>query len=503
MSMLTNYVDAFQLLLDPTVILMIAAGTILGLVMGALPGLTAAMTIALLIPLTFGLEPIQGIGMLLGGFVGAVAGGAIPAILLGIPGTPSSVATTLDGYPMAKNGQAGKALGIAISSSFVGGLVGAILLLLVAPPIANFALRFGSAEFFALGVFGLVIIASVSGNSMSKGLVAGLIGLLLSTVGADRINANLRFTGDEPALIMGISLLPALIGLFAVAQVLQDLATHKKDKKELNIANNVADAKPYWGILGRSWKILTSSTLIGTIVGAIPGAGGSISSFMAYDQAKRFSKTPEKFGKGHDEGLIASESANNSMAGGALIPVLTLGVPGEVATAVLMGGLTIQGVRPGPALFEQQTTLAYGIFFAFIMANIFMFLTQLMGIKLFVRVLKVPAKILTPLILMFCVIGVYGVSGNFFELWLMLGFGVLGFFLNRYGFGTAPVILGLILGTLVESNLRRGMLLFDGDWTQFLTRPISATLLGLSAVLLVIILFQRRQDVKKGTNAGN
>lgn len=503
MSTFNNYIDAFQLLLDPTVIMMIAAGTILGLIMGALPGLTAAMTIALLIPLTFGLEPIQGIGMLLGGFVGAVAGGAIPAILLGIPGTPSSVATTFDGYPMAKNGKAGKALGIAISSSFIGGLVGAILLLLVAPPIANFALRFGPAEFFSLGIFGLVIIASVSGNSMSKGLVAGLIGLLLSTVGADRINATLRFTGDEPALIMGISLLPALIGLFAVSQVLQDLLNARKAKVNTNVGEDVASAKPYWGILGRSWKILTSSSLIGTIVGAIPGAGGSISSFMAYDQAKRLSKTPEKFGKGHDEGLIASESANNSMAGGALIPVLTLGVPGEVATAVLMGGLTIQGVRPGPALFEQQTTLAYGIFFAFIIANIFMFLTQLLGIKLFVRVLQVPAKILTPLILMFCVIGVYGVSGNFFELWLMLGFGILGFFLNRYGFGTAPVILGLILGTLVESNLRRGMLIFDGDWSQFFTRPISATLLGFSAVLLIVILFQRRQDDKKASNTGN
>jgi len=485
-----------QLLFEPTVLLMILAGTVLGLVMGALPGLTAAMTIALLIPLTFGLEPILGIGMLLGGFVGAVAGGAIPAILLGIPGTPSSVATTFDGYPMAKRGNAGKALGIAISSSFIGGLAGAILLLLVAPPIASFALRFGPAEFFSLGIFGLVIIASVSGKSMSKGLVAGLIGLLLSTIGADRTNATLRFTGDEPSLIMGINLLPALIGLFAISQVLQDFLNGGKSKPLTSVSENVAKAKPDWGILRRSWKILTSSSLIGTIVGAIPGAGGSISSFMAYDQAKRFSKTPEKFGQGHEEGLIASESANNAMAGGALIPVLTLGVPGEVATAVLMGGLTIQGVRPGPALFEQQTTLAYGIFFAFIIANIFMFLTQLFGIKLFVRVLQVPAKILTPLILMFCVIGVYGVSGNYFDLWLMLSFGVLGFFLNRYGFGTAPVILGLILGSLIESNLRRGMLLFDGNWTEFVSRPISASLLALSALLLIAILVQRRQSKK-------
>nr|WP_218918110.1 tripartite tricarboxylate transporter permease [Falsihalocynthiibacter arcticus] len=319
------YLDSILLLADLRVVMAIAAGTILGLVMGALPGLTAAMAIALLIPLTFGMPPIVGIGMLLGGFCGAVAGGAIPAILLGIPGTPSSVATTLDGFPMARGGRAGRALGIAISSSFVGGMIGAILLFLVAPPIAKFALKFGPAEFFSLGIFGLVIIASVSGGSVLKGLAAGLLGLFLATVGSDPITGVLRFTGGQPALITGIALLPALIGLFAVGQVLQDLTSVRSENKDAGGAKDIANAKPYWGVLWKAKRIVAGSSLIGTIVGAIPGAGGSIASFLAYDQAKRFSKTPEAFGTGHDEGLVASETSNNAMAGGPLFRFSLLG----------------------------------------------------------------------------------------------------------------------------------------------------------------------------------
>ncbi len=494
---MTVIFDAIGLVADINVLAAILGGTFLGLVMGSLPGLTAAMAIALLIPLTFGMGTITGIGMLLGAFCGAIAGGAIPAILLNIPGTPSSVCTTLDGFPMARNGEAGKALGISISASFIGGVIGAALLILLAPPIANFALQFGPAEFFALGVFGLVIIASVSSGSMLRGVVAGLLGLTLATVGADPMTGVMRFTAGQPALISGINLLPALIGLFAVSQVLDDVVKRTGADPSDTATQNFESARPPWGILARAWRVIASSTIIGVIVGAIPGAGGSISSFMSYDQARRMSKTPEKFGTGHPEGLIASESSNNATAGGALIPMLTLGVPGEVATAVLMGGLTIQGVRPGPALFDQQAEIVYGIFFAFILANIAMFSMQLLGIRLFVRILKVPPRMLMPLILMFCVIGVYGVNGSTFELWLMFGFGLLGFFLNRYGFGTAPVILGLILGTLTESNLRRGMLVFDGDWTQFLLRPISATLLGLAVLFLGYVFAQQRRDRRR------
>ena len=489
-------VEAVGLVADPQILIAIFAATFLGLVMGALPGLTAAMAIALLIPLTFGMGPVLGIATLLGAFCGAIAGGAVPAILLGIPGTPSSVATTFDGFPMARNGQAGQALGISISASFLGGIFGAVLLILLSPPIASFALRFGPAEFFSLGVFGLVIIASVSAGSMLRGLIAGLIGLFLATVGADPMTGALRFTGGQPDLITGISLLPALIGLFAVSQILQDVAeSGSKDVQDV-VVQDFASARPPFGLLARAWKVIGSSTIIGVIIGAIPGAGGSISSFMSYDQAKRMSKTPEKFGKGHYEGLVASETSNNATAGGALIPMLTLGVPGEVATAVLMGGLTIQGIRPGPALFDEQASIVYAIFICFIIANIAMFVLQWFGIRIFVRILKIPQHVMMPLVLVFCAIGVFGVNGSVFELWLMIAFGVLGFFLNRYGFGTAPVILGLILGSLTESNLRRGMIVYEGDWTQFVTRPISATLLGLAVIFFVAVLWQNRRSTR-------
>ncbi|MAC32479.1 tripartite tricarboxylate transporter permease [Thalassospira xiamenensis] len=491
--------DAVGMIANIKVLFAIFAATFLGLIMGSLPGLTAAMAIALLIPLTFGMGPVMGIATLLGAFCGAIAGGAVPAVLLGIPGTPSSVATTLDGFPMARNGQAGKALGIVISSSFVGGILGAVLLILLSPPIASFALRFGPAEFFSLGIFGLVIIASVSGGSMLRGLFGGLIGLFLATIGADPMTGVLRFTGGQPDLITGINLLPALIGLFAVSQVMQDIIESVNEKAVAPITQNFTSARPPFRLLAKAWKIIASSTVIGVVVGAIPGAGGSISSFLSYEQARRMSKTPEKFGKGHHEGLIATETSNNATAGGALIPMLTLGVPGEVATAVLMGGLTIQGVRPGPALFNEQASIVYAIFIAFILANIAMFVLQLGGIRLFVRILKVPSHIMMPLILMFCVVGVFGVNGSYFELWLMFAFGVLGYFLNRFGFGTAPVILGLILGSLTESNLRRGMIVFDGDWSQFVLRPISATLLLLSLLFLGMIIYQNRR-VPKGVD---
>ncbi|MEO3433572.1 tripartite tricarboxylate transporter permease [Inquilinus sp. CAU 1745] len=490
------YADALSLLLHFDVILAIAAGTFFGLIMGSLPGLTATMAIALLIPVSFGMGSIAGIGMMLGALCGAMSGGAVSAILLNIPGTPSAVATTLDGFPMARNGEAGKALGISISSSFIGGIAGAILLILLAPPIAAFALRFGPAEFFSLGIFGLVIIASVSSRSLLKGLVAGIIGLFVSTIGADPMTGILRFTMDQPSLLSGVGLLPALIGLFAISQVFQDISEKTIDSQPVQAKQDVSSTQPHWRLVFGSWRALWSSTFIGAIIGAIPGAGGSIASFLSYDQAKRLSKTPEKFGTGHHEGLIASEASNNSIIGGALIPTLTLGVPGEAATAVLMGGLVIHGVRPGPALFDQQPVIVYGIFFAFILANIFMILIQWFGIRVFVKILQIPDSYLMPIILVFCVIGVYAVSGNTFDLYVMLIFGVLGFFLSRYGFGTAPVILGMILGDLVESNLRRGMIVFDGDWTQFVTHPISLAFLLMATVFLIYTLIQSRSETE-------
>lgn len=486
---MANYLDAFGLVFQGYVLLAIAGGTLLGLIMGALPGLTAAMAIALLLPLTFGMPPVMGIGMLLGTLCGAIAGGSVSATLLNIPGTPSSVATTLDAFPMARKGQAGRALGIAIVASFLGGIFSAVVLSVLAPPIAEFALRFGPAEYFALSIFGLVIIASVA-KSLIKGLVAGMIGLLLATVGTDPIAGVTRFTYGNPSLLTGINLLPALIGLFAVSQVLADVVDYFKADKVEKTKAKMDKATPRWMEVLKSWKVLISSSVIGTIVGAIPGAGGSIASFLSYDQAKKMSKTPEKFGTGHHEGIVASESSNNSLVGGSLIPMLTLGVPGEAATAVLMGGLMIQGIRPGPMLFAEQGAIIYGIFIAFFVANIFMLMFQWFGIRLFVKVLQIPRKLLMAMILVFCVIGVYAVDSDIFNVYLMLGFGVLGYFLNKYGFGTAPVILGIILGPIAESNLRRALLLSGGDWSVFVARPISLTFLAVALFFLIFTYWQ-------------
>ena len=488
-------VDSLALVLRFDVILVIAAGTFFGLVMGALPGLTATMAIALLVPVSFGMEPIMAIGMMLGSLCGAMSGGAVPAILVNIPGTPSAVATVLDGFPMARKGEAGKALGITISSSFIGGIAGAVLLILLAPPVAAFALKFGPAEFFALGIFGLIVIASVSSGSLLKGLVAGIIGLFISTIGADPMTGTLRFTMGQPSLLSGVDLLAALIGLFAVSQVFQDIAEKPLfGSRPVQPKQQVGATRPHWRLVFGSWRALWSSTFIGAIVGAVPGAGGTIASLLAYDQAKRISKTPEKFGTGHHEGVIASEAANNSVIGGSLIPTLTLGVPGDAAMAVLIGGLVIHGIRPGPALFDQQPEIVYAIFLAFILGNIFMILIQWYGIRFFVKILDIPDVYLMPIILVFCVIGVYAVSGNVFDIYVMLIFGVLGRYLTKYGFGTAPVILGMILGGIVESNFRRGMILFDGDWTKFLTQPISLTFLLLSVAFLAYSLKQSRSS---------
>ncbi len=488
--MISGYLEGLGMVLQLGTLLAIAGGTFLGIIMGALPGLTSAMAVALLLPVTFGMPPVMGIGMMLGALCGAGASGSIPAILLNIPGTPSSVATTFDGFPMAQKGEAGRALGLAIVASFFGGVASMIILSLLAPPIADFALRFGAAEYFSLSIFGLVIIASVAGKSLLKGMIAGLLGFFAATVGTDPITGVGRFTFNELSLLTGINLLPALIGLFAVSQVLKDAFEYDPNERLQASGHRIEGARPRFVETLRNWRALVAGILSGSVVGPVPGAGGSIASLVAYDQTRRFSRHPEKFGTGHSAGIVSVESANNALLGGALIPTLALGIPGEAATAVLLGGLLIQGITPGPMLFADQSGTIYGIFLAYLVANVFMLLIMCLGIKLFIRVLMVPRKQLLSAILVFCFIGVYGVDGDVFNLYLMLGFGILGYFLNRYDFGTAPVILGLILGPIAESNLRRGLQTFEGDWTPFFTRPISLAFLVVAVGLLMLTLWQ-------------
>ncbi len=500
--MISSYLEGLGMVFQFGTLLAIAAGTLLGIVMGALPGLTSAMAIALLLPATFGMPPVMGIGMLLGALCGSGASGSIPAILLNIPGTPSSVATTFDGYPMAQKGEAGRALGLAIVASFFGGVASMVILSLLAPPIAEFALRFGAAEYFSLSIFGLVIIASVAGKSLLKGLIAGLIGFFVATIGTDPMTGVDRFTFGQLSLLTGVNLLPALIGLFAVSQVLKDAFEYEPGHGTPQRSYRIDIARPRFVETLRHWKALVAGILSGTVVGPVPGAGGSIASLVAYDQTRRFSRSPEKFGTGHGAGIVSVESANNALLGGALIPTLALGIPGEAATAVLLGGLLIQGLAPGPMLFADQSGTIYGIFLAYLVANVFMLLIMCLGIKLFIRVLMVPRKHLLAAIVVFCFIGVYGVDGDVFNLYLMLGFGILGYFLNRYDFGAAPVILGLILGPIAESNLRRGLQTFQGDWTPFFTRPLSLAFLVVAVALLVLTLWQNHRRARQAPNEG-
>ncbi|PSJ43778.1 C4-dicarboxylate ABC transporter permease [Zobellella endophytica] len=488
--MLANFADAASLFLNINIYLAIAFGTILGLVFGALPGLTATMGIALLLPLTFGMDPVTGMGMLLGVYCGAISGGSIPAALLNIPGTPSSVATTLDAFPMARNGEPGRALGLCITASMIGGMISVVIFAFMSPLIADVALKFSAIEYFALGLFGLTIIASVSDKSIIKGIVAGLIGVLISLIGIDSLTGVVRLTAGIPELIGGVDFMPALIGLFALSQIISDVTTlspQSKVEARVRVNNAYPRIRETFGL----WKIWSSSSLIGALVGAIPGAGGSIASFLAYDQAKRISKTPEKFRSGHNEGIVSCESANNGMTGGALIPMMTLGIPGDASAAILMGGLLIHGLQPGPMLFEDQANIAYGIIIAFLIANLFMFCFQSIGIKLFVRVLQIPRSYLLPFILVMCILGSYGISGTLSSAWVLLFFGVFGYFLNRYGFSSAPVVLGMILGYMVESNFRRGMTMHEGDWSVFFTRPISLCFILLSVVSIALPIYRQ------------
>lgn len=476
--------------LQPINILYTAIGTFLGIVFGALPGLTSTMAVALLIPVTFGVDPIAGMGMLMGAFCGGTAGGSVSATLLKIPGTPSAVCTTFDAYPMAQKGEGGLALGTSVLVSFIGGMFSLIVLTLVAPQLARFALNFGPTEYFALSILGLTIIASISSGSLVKGIIGGLIGVFLSCIGTDPVTGITRFTFKDPNLMSGINLLPVLIGLFAVSQAFTD-AEKIREKIAILDAEGLKVSFPNLAKLKESAKIILSSSIIGTIVGILPGAGGSIASFVAYDQAKRLSKTPESFGKGNIEGVIAAETSNNAVTGGAMVPMLTLGIPGDSTTAVMLGGLLIHGLRPGPLLFRDTPEIVYGIFMMLMIANIFMLIFQSFGIRVFVNILRIPKYILSPLIIVLCTVGAYGVSGSLFDVKLMVLFGVIGYVLSKLDYGVAPIVLGLILGGMCETNFRRAYGMYDGDLVIFIKRPITIIILLFSLIMLVLPFIQK------------
>lgn len=480
-----------QNVLHIKILIVMILGVGAALVIGALPGLTATMGVALLLPITFGMDAIFGILLLIAVYFGSVYAGSIAAILLNTPGTPASAATAIDGYALSRRGQPQKALMLSILSSVLGGLFSVIVLILVAPQLANFALRFSSPELFALAVFGLSIITSVSSKSLVKGIIVAALGLMIATVGQDPTEGFPRFAFGNVYLMGGISFIPILIGIFAAAEAFRMMESAiNKDNILESINKTVDKAKLKWlEFKGLMITILRSSG-IGTFIGMIPGAGPDIAAYVAYNEARRFSKNKAEFGKGSSEGIAAPEAANNAACGGAMVPLLSLGIPGDAVTAVMLGALTIQGLRPGPLLFEQNAETVYTLFVGMLIALLIVLCYGVLGMRLFVNVLRVPAVILSPVILMLCVVGSYALGNNFYDVWVMFISGIIGFFLIRYGFPVSPIILALILGPLMEVNLRR-TLVSHGTIEVVFTRPISAILLILAIITLFSPLIAR------------
>ncbi|MGE0714102.1 MAG: tripartite tricarboxylate transporter permease [Alphaproteobacteria bacterium] len=478
----------------------LTVGTLIGVVGGAMPGITITMTVIMILPFTFGLEPLQGLAAMIGVYVGGESGGLITATLIGIPGKPSSISTMFDGFPMARKGEPGRAVWLGIWASFFGGLLGGVFLIGATGWLADIALRFGPWEFFALFVFALSMVAGLTEESLAKGLLAGAFGLIVTIFGADPIMSVPRFTMGIEALRGGFPFLPVLIGIFAFAQIMTDierarsLADSDASAGRL-VSLAVSQMKVVGEILGRP-VLLLWSTFIGLLIGVLPAIGGSAASVMAYDQAKKLSRHPERFGTGTPEGIIASEASNNANVGGSLVTIMAFGIPGDAVTAVMLGAMTIHGIQSGPLFMSQETGLAYGIFAAYLLAHPIMLAIMAIGARWFLRIVLVPKSILIPVVLVLCVVGAFALNNTMDSVWVLALFGLVGYGLVKLGFPLAPLILGLILGDQIEVNLVRA-LMTDSDPWLFVTRPISALLLALSVASIALALWQRRRQQRR------
>jgi putative tricarboxylic transport membrane protein len=473
----------------------LCAGTLAGVVGGALPGVTITMTIILVLPFTFGLDPLQGLAAMTGVYVGGSAGGLVTACLIGIPGTPSAIATTFDGFPMARKGQPGRAVWLGTWASFCGGILGGVFLIAATGPLAAFALKFGPWEYFSLFIFALSMVAGLTEASLVKGLLSGAIGLVITVIGSDPIMAVPRLTMGSEFLQGGFQFLPILIGIFAFAQIMTDverMGPGAPPAETVTAPNlKVSHSAVLWEILSRPFLLLWS-TWVGILIGVLPAIGGSAANVMAYDQAKKFSRHPERFGTGTPEGVIASESSNNANVGGSLVTIMAFGIPGDAVTAVMLGAMIIHGIQPGPLFISQNSTLAYGIFAAYILAHPVMVLIIAAGARFFLHIVSVPKPVLIPVVLVLCVIGAYALNNIIENVYVLLLFGLLGYALVKFGFPLAPLILGVILGDQIEVNLVRAIMTDSDPWL-FVTRPISGTLLALSVGSVVFALWQHHR----------
>lgn len=471
---------------QPQLLMLVGLGTFSGIYVGAIPGLSVTMAVSILISFTFSWDVYPAISLMIGIYMGGVYGGSRTAILLNIPGAPSAIATALDGYPMAKRGEAGTAIGVTTVMSFFGGLIGIGVLALAAPSVSEFALKFQPRDYMLLAVLGVLLVGSLSSGSLVKGIFAGAVGIAIGAVGLDPLSFTERFTFNFPILEGGISFIAVMIGMFGVSEAFQQL--HYVDKTA--VRQNISRIIPSFSTVKKHLPLSIQTSFIGVLIGALPGTGGDIAALMAYDHAKRVTKNPERpFGDGAMEGLVAPETANNAAVGGAFIPMMTLGIPGDAVTAIMIGAMFIHGLNPGPMLMIDQPDIFWFIVGALLTANLFMLIFGLTGIRIFTKIVEMPRSVLIPMIMLLSIVGAYAVNNSITDVYWMLGFGLFGYFMRHYGYPLGPVILGVILSRLLDDNWRRAIISEREDLGRFfegiLSSPLSAILFA--AVILIFL----------------
>lgn len=491
------FAQGLQNVLSFHTIFLMFLGTVVGIIFGAVPGLSSVMALVLFLPFTYTMEPIVGIPFLIAIYIGATSGGLISAILINIPGTPAAVATCLDGHPMTKKGQAVKAIGMGVIFSFIGTILSTLALIFISPPLANIAIKFGPHELFAIAIFSIVLISSIAGDSLIKSLLGALLGMAFATIGIAPVDGVKRYTFGSTQLLNGFDTLVVLIGLFAITEILKTAETIKLEEKPEIVKIDLKNVKGFGFTLkefwDQKWNCLIAA-VVGIVTGIIPGIGGSSSNLIAYSVVKQRSKYPEKFGTGIPDGIVASETANNASCGGAMIPLLSLGIPGDGSTAVLLGAFMVHGLAPGPLLFRNQPELVYTIFVAFMAASVLMVICEFYGLRFFIQALRVPVHILLPVVFVFTTVGAFALSNNAFNVVAILVFGFIGYVFVKFGIPQAPFIIGFILGGMAETNFRRALVFSRNNFFDFFTKPIAAVFIILTVAVLVYSLIK---DIKK------
>jgi putative tricarboxylic transport membrane protein len=493
--LLDNLLLGFSTIATLPVVAAIFAGVLIGILCGVLPGLSASTTVALMVPFTFGMDPVVAVALLVSVYMAGEYGGSITAIAIGTPGTPAAAATMLDGYELTKQGKPGLALTTSVVASSIGGIIGALVLFAFSEPLARFALSFGAPEYFALAVFGLTIIASLSSDNLLKGFLIMFLGLFLKTIGLDGFTGEERYTFGIPKLMDGLSFIPALIGLFAMASVFYGVEEDLGRSERVSLSFAMPRLRKLLGM----WKVYLHASVLGSIIGVLPGAGATITSFICYNEVRRFSKNKDEFGKGALEGVAAPEAGNNAVVGGSMVPLLTLGIPGSATTAVLLGALMLHNIQPGPLLFQTNGDIVYGVFAALLVACFAQLFFGLIGVPLWIKVISAPRPLLLSVIAVISVVGSYGYNNSIVDVWVMFGFGLLGYILRKLDFPITPIILALVLGGILEENFRRALIVSNGDYTIFVSQPISAILLVMAALSLMSPYILNRLS-RAGTN---